>query len=157
MVKMIDNNVNVFFVAILITKVMKRILMGIYLNESSVHALKNRMQVAQVQYVYAPSHRSYLDFVLLSYILFSYDMALPNIASGMDFYRMKIVGELLRKSGAFYMRRSFSNDQLYKEIFRAYVKTIVSHSDRAIEFFIEGTRSRSQKSLSPKYGTCLSV
>ena len=80
-------------------------------------------------------------------------MALPNIASGMDFYRMKIVGELLRKTGAFYMRRSFSTDKLYKEIFRAYVASLVARSDRAIEFFIEGTRSRSQKSLAPKYGT----
>lgn len=79
-------------------------------------------------------------------------MALPNIASGMDFYRMKIVGEILRRTGAFYMRRTFSSDPLYKEIFRAYVNSIVEHSDRAIEFFIEGTRSRSQKTLPPKFG-----
>jgi len=114
--------------------------------------LKKETQISQAQYIYVPSHRSYLDFILLSYILFSYDMALPNIAAGMDFYNMKIVGELLRKTGAFYIRRSFSNDLLYKQIFRSYVNTIVSHSDRAIEFFIEGTRSRSQKSTIPKYG-----
>lgn len=110
------------------------------------------MENSDVQYVYVPSHRSYLDFILMSYILFNYDMAIPNIASGMDFYRMHIVGELLRKTGAFYMRRSFSTDQLYKEIFKAYVASLVVHSDRAIEFFIEGTRSRSQKSIAPKYG-----
>lgn len=110
------------------------------------------MSLSQVQYIYAPSHRSYLDFVIMSYILFSHDMALPNIASGMDFYHMKIIGEMLRKSGAFYMRRSFSDDQLYKEIFRAYIASLITHSERAIEFFIEGTRSRSQKSIVPKYG-----
>lgn len=123
-----------------------------YVNEYRVFSLKQEMQKSQVQYIYVPSHRSYLDFILLSYLLFSYDMALPNVASGIDFYKMKIVGELLRKTGAFYMRRSFSNDVLYKEIFRSYINTIVSHSGRAIEFFIEGTRSRSQKSITPKYG-----
>lgn len=110
------------------------------------------MRVSEVQYIYTPTHRSYLDFVLLSYILFSYDMALPNIASGMDFYKMKYVGELLRHTGAFYMRRSFSTDSLYKEIFRAYVDSLVSKSNKGLEFFIEGTRSRSQKTLAPKFG-----
>lgn len=117
-----------------------------------MYKMKKEMQISQVQYVYAPSHRSYLDFILLSYILFSYDMALPNIASGMDFYHMYIIGELLRKTGAFYMRRSFSNDLLYKRIFSTYVASLVEHSDRAIEFFIEGTRSRSLKSIIPKFG-----
>ncbi|XP_066588039.1 dihydroxyacetone phosphate acyltransferase [Prorops nasuta] len=134
------------------TKVVKRMFLSIYINETALLELKRQMQISQVQYIYVPSHRSYLDFVLFSYILFSYDMALPNIASGMDFYQMYIVGELLRKTGAFYMRRTFSTDQLYKEVFRAYINAIVTHSDRAIEFFIEGTRSRNQKSILPKYG-----
>lgn len=124
----------------------------VYINEAQLANLKEQMQISQIQYIYVPSHRSYMDFILLSYILFSYDMALPNIASGMDFYNMKIVGELLRKTGAFFMRRTFSDDSLYKEVFRSYISNIVSHSERAIEFFIEGTRSRSQKSIVPKYG-----
>lgn len=137
---------------IFITKAMKRMFSRIYINETMLSNLKRETRISQVQYIYVPSHRSYLDFILLSYILFSYDMALPNIAAGMDFYNMKIVGELLRKTGAFYIRRSFSDDILYKQIFRSYINTIVSHSDRAIEFFVEGTRSRSQKSTMPKYG-----
>ncbi|XP_058799802.1 dihydroxyacetone phosphate acyltransferase [Phymastichus coffea] len=145
------------WMGLLITKVIKRILMSIRINESLLFRIKDQMCLSQVQYIYAPTHRSYLDFILLSYILFSYDMALPNIASGMDFYKMKIVGELLRQTGAFYMRRSFALDPLYKEIFRAYVSSLVEHSDRALEFFIEGTRSRSQKTLPPKFGLLATV
>ena len=140
------------WLGIIITKVMKRIFLSIYINESVIFRMKKEMQISQVQYVYAPSHRSYLDFILLSYMLFSYDMALPNIASGMDFYQMYIIGELLRNTGAFYMRRRFSDDVLYKRVFRAYIMSIVEHSDRAMEFFIEGTRSRSLKSIVPKFG-----
>lgn len=149
----IDSFKNKFNISgIFITKAMKRMFSRIYINETTLTNLKKEMLISQIQYVYVPSHRSYLDFILLSYILFSYDMALPNIAAGMDFYNMKIVGEILRKTGAFYIRRSFSNDPLYKQIFRSYINTIISHSNRAIEFFIEGTRSRSQKSTVPKYG-----
>lgn len=136
----------------IITKVLKKMFKKIYINEGMIYTLQKEMSSYQVQYVYVPSHRSYLDFILLSYILFSYDMALPNIASGMDFYQMKLVGELLRKTGAFYMRRSFSDDALYKELFKTYVSFLIDHNNRAIEFFIEGTRSRSQKSIVPKYG-----
>ncbi|XP_076241684.1 dihydroxyacetone phosphate acyltransferase [Calliopsis andreniformis] len=140
------------WLAVIITKVLKRIFLSIYINEGAMVRMKKEMQISQIQYVYAPTHRSYLDFILLSYVLFSYDMALPNIASGMDFYQMYIIGELLRKTGAFYMRRSFSNDLLYKTIFKSYIMSLVKHSDRAIEFFIEGTRSRNLKSIAPKFG-----
>lgn len=146
------NLLTVRFMGLIITKVLKRIFVSIYINEKAIYKMKKEMQISQIQYVYAPSHRSYLDFVVLSYVLFSYDMALPNIASGMDFYHMYVIGELFRKSGSFYMRRSFSNDPLYKRIFNAYVMSLVKHSDRAIEFFIEGTRSRSLKSIVPKFG-----
>lgn len=33
--------------------------------------------------VLLPSHRSYMDFLLMSYILYTYDLALPVIAAGM--------------------------------------------------------------------------
>lgn len=140
------------WIGLLTVKVLKRILISFRVNQNYLLSIRDKMKNSDIQYVYVPSHRSYLDFVLMSYILFSYDMCLPNIASGMDFYRMQVVGELLRKTGAFYMRRTFSTDQLYKELFKAYVASLVEHSDRAIEFFIEGTRSRSQKSITPKYG-----
>uniref|UniRef100_A0A0C9RZE4 Gnpat_1 protein n=2 Tax=Fopius arisanus TaxID=64838 RepID=A0A0C9RZE4_9HYME len=140
------------WIGLLVVKVLKRILLSFRVNQKYLLEIREDMKHSDVQYVYVPSHRSYLDFVLMSYLLFTFDMALPNIASGMDFYRMKVVGELLRKTGAFYLRRSFTADQLYKEIFKAYVASLVENSDRAIEFFIEGTRSRSQKSIAPKYG-----
>lgn len=62
------------------------------------------------------------------------------------------VGEMLRNTGAFFMRRSYSNDDLYWTIFKEYIYQLVCKGDLPIEFFIEGTRSRSNKSISPKYG-----
>lgn len=65
---------------------------------------------------------------------------------------MKGMGEMLRKTGAFFMRRSYGQDQLYWDVFRQYVHHLVLKNDVPIQFFIEGTRSRTNKSLTPKIG-----
>lgn len=33
--------------------------------------------------VFVPSHRSYADFIILSYVCFYYDVEIPAIAAGM--------------------------------------------------------------------------
>lgn len=50
------------------------------------------------------------------------------------------------------MRRSFSTDQMYWDVFREYVRTLTTKYHSGIEFFIEGTRSRSCKAAAPKIG-----
>lgn len=69
-----------------------------------------------------------------------------------DFLSMKVVGELMRKAGAFYMRRSFAHDKLYWYVLKEYVQNLVKHFHSGMEFFLEGTRSRSMKALPPKVG-----
>lgn len=65
---------------------------------------------------------------------------------------MFAMGTMLRKTGAFFMRRSFSNDELYWDIFREYMYALVEVYHIGVEFFIEGTRSRNFKALVPKIG-----
>ena len=69
-----------------------------------------------------------------------------------DFSSMKFFGWLLRNCGAFYIRRSFGDDQLYWAVFTEYVQTQICHGDHPVEFYVEGTRSRTLKSYSPKFG-----
>ncbi|PNI55165.1 GNPAT isoform 3, partial [Pan troglodytes] len=102
--------------------------------------------------VLLPSHRSYIDFLMLSFLLYNYDLPVPVIAAGMDFLGMKMVGELLRMSGAFFMRRTFGGNKLYWAVFSEYVKTMLRNGYAPVEFFLEGTRSRSAKTLTPKFG-----
>lgn len=101
--------------------------------------------------IFAPTHRSYVDFLVLSTILYFYGLEVPLICSGEDFLNMPIIADYLRASGAFFMRRSFKGDDLYKSIFYEYVRML--NKDRQVmEFFIEGTRSRTNKTMAPKYG-----
>lgn len=138
------------FFAFTLSKVFKTLFRSICVNEEGIQRLQQAIQEHPV--VLLPSHRSYMDFLLMSYILYTYDLALPVIAAGMDFMGMKFVGEMLRMSGAFFIRRSFGGDKLYWSVFSEYVKTMLKNGFAPIEFFLEGTRSRTSKSLTPKLG-----
>ena len=120
-----------------------------------------------------PSHRSYLDFILVTYIMFEFNITLPCIAAGQggwgsmksgwgfstfsflstpDSMHMSVVSSFLRRSGGFFLRRTFGSDRLYKVVFSLYVQVLLSSGDAPMEFFVEGTRSRTAKSLHPKLG-----
>jgi glycerol-3-phosphate O-acyltransferase len=66
-----------------------------------------------------------MDFLILSYLFFAYNMEVPHICAGEDFLKIAVVHHLLRYSGAFFMRRSFKDDLLYKSIFREYLTYIL--------------------------------
>ncbi|XP_076812511.1 dihydroxyacetone phosphate acyltransferase-like [Clavelina lepadiformis] len=123
---------------------------GVFINTSAVEKLRAMLKRHPV--IFMPSHRSYMDFLMLSLVCFYFNIPLPAIAAGMDFQKMAVVSGMLRASGAFFMRRSFGSDRLYWAVFTEYVHEIIINGDRPMEFFIEGTRSRTGKSLNPKFG-----
>lgn len=100
--------------------------------------------------VIIPCHRSHVDYLILSHILYKQKMTLPHVAAGdnMNFWPL---GYIFRQSGAFFLRRSFRGDELYTEVFTAYLKYLLQEGT-LIEFFLEGGRSRTGKMLMPKYG-----
>lgn len=102
--------------------------------------------------VIIPTHRSYVDFLLMSYVLFAEQLTVPNIVSGDDFLKMKGVAGLLRSSGAFFIKRKeLQSDPFYKAILKEYIQSLLKNK-QWLEFFIEGTRSRTGKMLQPKFG-----
>lgn len=133
-----------------INKMLHQIYSSVLINEKSLNYLKSTFGNCQV--IYLPSHRSYADFMLMSYVCFCYNLEVPAIAAGMDFHGMMGVGELLRKTGAFFMRRTFGGDDFYWRVFKEYMHEVITYNDFGLEFFVEGTRSRSFKALTPKIG-----
>ncbi|MCJ8749915.1 hypothetical protein PDJAM_G00193020 [Pangasius djambal] len=65
---------------------------------------------------------------------------------------MSLIGEILRRSGAFFIRRAIGSDKLYWAVLSEYVRTIVRTGFAPLEFYVEGLRSRTLKSLKPKLG-----
>ena len=99
--------------------------------------------------VLVPSHRSYFDFLILSWLFYGRHMVPPHILARENM-AFGPFGYLFRRCGAFFMRRSL-DDPLYKEVFRRYVAYLVREGFPQ-EFFIEGGRSRTGKTLTPKFG-----
>ncbi|MCG8274939.1 glycerol-3-phosphate 1-O-acyltransferase PlsB [Stenotrophomonas sp. NLF4-10] len=100
--------------------------------------------------VYVPSHRSHMDYLLLSYLLYDRGIVPPHIFAGINL-NLPVVGTLLRKGGAFFARRSFRGNPLYSAVFSEYMAQLVS-GGYSIEYFVEGGRSRTGRLLQPKGG-----
>jgi glycerol-3-phosphate O-acyltransferase len=102
------------------------------------------------QIVYVPSHQSHMDYLVLSYALFTRGLAPPHVAAGINL-NIPIVGPWLRRCGAFFLRRTFKGNILYGAVFEAYMGYLAS-SGTAVEYFVEGGRSRTGRKLKAKPG-----
>jgi len=100
--------------------------------------------------VYIPCHKSHMDYLLLSQLLYTNNLYAPFIAAGRNLAFWPL-GPIFRMGGAFFIRRSFQGLKLYAEVFALYVKTMLQLGYN-IEFFIEGGRSRTGKLVLPKLG-----
>lgn len=123
----------------------------VVINSGALAKIKELSERHGENVVYCPTHRSYIDFLMLSYILYANEIKVPHICAGEDFLSIAILHSFLRNSGAFFMKRSFKDDPLYKSIFNEYVENLLT-DNHSLEFFLEGTRARSGKMLRPKFG-----
>lgn len=121
---------------------------GIELDMESLARVKSAARNNTI--VYIPCHKSHIDYLILSYILFDNSLYTPFIAAGKNLAFWPL-GPLFRRGGAFFIRRSFKGLKFYAEVFSLYVKVMVQLGHN-IEFFIEGGRSRTGKMVLPKLG-----
>ncbi|KFE66631.1 1-acyl-sn-glycerol-3-phosphate acyltransferase [Hyalangium minutum] len=128
--------------------IFQRIYDGIEVDEGGLHrALK---QAGHAPIVLCPSHKSHVDYLVLSWVLWNRGYAVPLVAAGANLSFWPL-GPFLRRCGAFFLRRSFKGDPIYSESFQAYVRKLVLDGVHQ-EFFPEGGRSRTGKLLPPKLG-----
>jgi len=123
-----------------------RIYDGIELNHMEMlHEVAKDKEI-----IYAPCHRSHFDYLLLGYVTFVEGLPMPHIAAGINL-NMPVVGGILRRGGAFFLRRSFKGNRLYAAVFDSYVQEVIRRG-YSMEYFIEGGRSRTGRLLQPKGG-----
>jgi glycerol-3-phosphate O-acyltransferase len=100
--------------------------------------------------VYTPSHRSHMDYLLLSYLLYQRGLVPPHIGAGVNL-NLPLIGPVLRRGGAFFLRRTFKSNALYSAVFSEYIAQLFARGV-AMEYFIEGGRSRTGRLLQAKAG-----
>jgi glycerol-3-phosphate O-acyltransferase len=100
--------------------------------------------------IFVPSHKSHFDYLVIGYLTFINQMTIPHMGAGKNLSFWP-VGPLLRRAGAFFIRRSFRGLALYPQVFAAYLKVLVKEKIN-INFYMEGGRSRTGKLLAPRLG-----
>jgi glycerol-3-phosphate O-acyltransferase len=128
--------------------VFHRIYDGLEIDKAGVERIREAARHGTV--ILLPSHKSHIDYLFVSYVLWRNDITPPLIAAG-DNLAFFPLGSLFRRAGAFFIRRKIANDRLYGAILDAYVHKLVKEG-YSIEFFLEGGRSRTGKLLPPKLG-----
>ncbi|MEZ4313306.1 MAG: 1-acyl-sn-glycerol-3-phosphate acyltransferase [Polyangiaceae bacterium] len=126
----------------------ERVFAGIDVDIEGIERVRDAARKGSI--VLLPSHKSHVDYLLLHYVLRKHALTVPLVAAG-DNLSFFPIGPLLRRSGAFFIRRSFRGDKLYAIVVDAYVRRLL-RDGHALEFFLEGGRSRTGKLLPPQLG-----
>ena len=136
------------FYEALLTWIINTMFDGFIVDQSGLDRLKTMSQRGPL--ILLPCHKSHIDYLMLSYVMYRNNMPCPHIVAGknLSFWPM---GPIFRSAGAFFMRRTFKGAPLYAQVFAAYVYKLLQEGFN-IEVFIEGGRSRTGKLLSPKTG-----
>jgi len=143
-----QNSTVLALTAPLLSLVFHRIYDGIEVDEAG---LEKAMKVAtRTPVVLVPSHKSHVDYLVMSFVLWQRGYSAPLVAAGANLSFFPL-GTFLRRCGGFFLRRSFRDDKVYTAAFKAYLKKLVQDGI-AHEFFPEGARSRNGKLLAPKMG-----
>ena len=99
--------------------------MGIQVDAAQV----NRLQAISRKHplILLPTHKSHLDYLLVGYMCFLRNLPLPHVVSGENL-NIPVIGRILRKGGAFFIRRSFYEDPLYAAVFHEYCVQMLKHN-----------------------------
>ena len=131
----------------LLTKIWNKVYNGIEVK----HADKVRaLAQSGHEIIYVPCHRSHMDYLLLTYVIYHEGLVTPHIAAGINLNFWPI-GGILRKCGAFFLRRSFAGNKLYTAVFREYLE-LLFNKGYSVKYYPEGGRSRTGRLLPPKTG-----
>ncbi|ALG86704.1 glycerol-3-phosphate acyltransferase [Gordonia phthalatica] len=104
----------------------------------------------QSSLVFLPSHRSYVDSLILASVLDQHDFP-PNLVLGGENLAFWPMGPIARRAGTIFIRRKFGSDPVYKLAMRSYLSFIVEKRFN-LEWYIEGGRSRTGKLRPPMLG-----
>ncbi|GGF63462.1 glycerol-3-phosphate 1-O-acyltransferase PlsB [Alteromonas lipolytica] len=131
----------------LLTRIWNKIYNGISVGHANrIRELANNGH----EIIYIPCHRSHMDYLLLTYVIYHEGLVTPHIAAGINL-NFWPVGGIFRRGGAFFLRRSFAGNKLYTAVFREYLELLFKKG-YAVKYYPEGGRSRTGRLIPPKTG-----
>ena len=136
------------FSAACVDLISRNLFEGIHVDHEGLKNLKKLLSKGPT--ILVPNHRSHFDYLLMGHICYQNDIVSPLVAAGINLSFWPL-GFYFRRNGAFFIRRTFGGNLLYKKVFQNYLRVLVQEGYPQ-EFFIEGGRSRTGKLRHPKLG-----
>lgn len=118
------------------------------IDENEIARIQQLLKEKPVAFLF--THKSHIDGFLLIWLFHQYNLTPAHIFGGINM-SLPGLGQLLRSSGAIFIRRSFGNDEVYKAVFRNYIDYL-GEKRFPVMWAMEGTRSRTGKLMPPRYG-----
>jgi len=134
--------------SIFLTPVFRRVFSSFVVDRDAIHTIREASKDSAV--VLVPCHRSHIDYLVISYLMYLHGLIPPHIAAGANLSFFPL-GHIFRHCGAFFIRRKIGGDQIYSYVLAQYIRKLLKEG-HSVEFFIEGGRSRTGKTLPPKFG-----
>ncbi|XP_073818960.1 glycerol-3-phosphate acyltransferase mino isoform X3 [Musca autumnalis] len=150
------NNFLLALTSWILYKLLPCFLSGVVTHTQQIEMLKAASEKAPgIPLIFLPLHRSHLDYIMVTFILYNNDIKSPLVAAGNNL-QIPVFGELLRGLGAFFIKRKIDpvvgkKDILYRAILHLYLQHALKMGHN-VEFFIEGGRTRTGKPCLPKGG-----
>uniref|UniRef100_A0A8D3CUQ3 Glycerol-3-phosphate acyltransferase 1, mitochondrial n=1 Tax=Scophthalmus maximus TaxID=52904 RepID=A0A8D3CUQ3_SCOMX len=129
---------------------------SIQIHKGQLEMVKKAATEQNVPMVFLPVHKSHIDYLLITLILFCHNIKAPHIAAGNNL-SIPILSTLIRKLGGFFIRRKMEDmgdgkkDVLYRSLLHAYTEELL-RQQQFLEVYLEGTRSRSGKPSTARAG-----
>ncbi|XP_061822647.1 glycerol-3-phosphate acyltransferase 1, mitochondrial isoform X1 [Nerophis lumbriciformis] len=129
---------------------------SIQIHKGQLEMVKKAAAEQNMPMVFLPVHKSHIDYLLITLILFCHNIKAPHIAAGNNL-SIPILSTLIRKLGGFFIRRKMEEsgdgkkDVLYRSLLYAYTEELL-RQQQFLEVYLEGTRSRSGKPSTARAG-----
>ncbi|MEE6486900.1 hypothetical protein FKM82_014725 [Ascaphus truei] len=122
---------------------------NIQIHKGQLEMVKKAATEMDFPLVFLPVHKSHIDYLLLTFVLFCHNIKAPHIAAGNNL-NIPIFSTLIHMLGGFFIRRKLDEtpdgkkDVLYRCLLNGYIEELLCRK-QFLEIFLEGTRSRSGK------------
>ncbi|XP_072280880.1 glycerol-3-phosphate acyltransferase 1, mitochondrial [Pyxicephalus adspersus] len=130
--------------------------LNIQIHKGQLEMVKKAATETKVPLVFLPVHKSHIDYLLLTFVLFCHNIKAPHIAAGNNL-NIPIFSTLIHLLGGFFIRRKLDEtpdgkkDILYRSLLHGYIEQLLC-KHQFLEIFLEGTRSRSGKTSCGRAG-----